>query len=82
MLAIANPQGIKSNHKWNFDVLESHKATDAFEIIPMNTDTKVKIYSLPVLRMNLENTFNVSRLLILVATTYHPANKLPQEMEI
>ena len=50
-LAIPKPQGTRSNHRWKFDVLKSHSATHTLEMIPRAADTKVKVYSFPVLRM-------------------------------
>ena len=50
-LDIPKPEGTRSNHRWNLDVLKSHRETDMLEKIPRAADTKVKKYSLPVLRM-------------------------------
>jgi hypothetical protein len=51
ILAIPKPWGIKSSHRWNSDVLKFHKETDTLATMPSDTDTKVKEYSLPVLRI-------------------------------
>ena len=51
MLAIPKPWGVRSNQKWNCGVLKFHKETDTFARTPSATETKVKEYSLPVLRI-------------------------------
>jgi hypothetical protein len=51
ILAIPNPWGIRSNHKWNSELLKFHRETDTLATMPKATDTKVKVYNLPVLRM-------------------------------
>ena len=50
-LATPKPWGIKSNQKWSSGVLKFHKETDAHATTLSDTDTKVKEYSLPVLRI-------------------------------
>jgi len=51
MLAIPNPWGIRSSQRWSSDVLKLHKETDTLATIPSDTETKVKEYSFPVLRI-------------------------------
>lgn len=64
ILAIPNPWGSKSSHRWNSDVLKFHKETDTLAIIPRNTDTRVKMYSFPVLRMILlKKALDINRLM-------------------
>ena len=50
-LPIPKPQGTRSNHRWNSDVSKSQRATNMLDMIQTAADTKVKVYSLPVLRM-------------------------------
>lgn len=53
ILAIPKPWGIKSNHRWNSDVPKFHKETDTLAMMASDTDTNVKEYNLPVLRISL-----------------------------
>ena len=59
-LDIPRPPGTRSNHRWNLDVLKSHKETHMLERIPRAADTKVKKYNFPVLRMILRKRILVS----------------------
>ena len=62
MLEIPNPWGIKSNHRWSSDVSKLHEETNTHAKIPSDTDTRVKEYSLPVLRISLsKSTLNTNR---------------------
>lgn len=42
-LAIPNPCGIRSNHKWKEDVLWSHRHTDALARIVNRDETRVRL---------------------------------------
>ena len=60
-LAMPNPCGTISNHKWNADVLSVHKTTRTFARTVSREDTKVKVYSFPVFLMTLEKSVNITK---------------------